>query len=312
MSEMPREIPAEITEVEARPADYEQFEPAFRQLAQDLNCSEGEEAREWHIACARGECDDDQHYIQCVTHYARLAHDSHGYYGVTLEDTDVLHTVYKASFGIADIHFQSGHYDSCLLELERLTDLMRVTKHDKQSDVQQLVDLCHQRLLEQGSSDSVVANHCSTDVGYSYFPKLTELALPVLAKRRGFDETAGTFDMRRKIVSLHKELEVLPPNSDTANDMYKRASVLRKTYIESAYRRTKIWTGDSESGRRRFAEGRDIMLALLYYQIKDSDCLRTLSNAIKSLKENDDWLDRDIIESVVSHLQAEEAYQAEF
>lgn len=144
---------------------YDHYHPDFRDIVQQLNFTENEEAQEWHKICAHGEHEDDPHYGYCLLHYTRLHYEDIDDYGVTVHDTELMNHLYGIGLSIADIHYQSGHYISCFMELSRIENAMEIVNHELLEDVRCLLGHCRQFIATHPQSP------VNTDVGYHYFLK---------------------------------------------------------------------------------------------------------------------------------------------
>ena len=149
----------------AESSDYDHYHPDFRDTVQRLNFVESYESQEWHKICAHGEHADDSYYAQCLLHYTRINYESFDDYGVTPGDTYRMERIYGISLSIADIHYRSRHYASCLLELNRIESAMSITGHKLIEDIRCLQQHCRNFLANTDQ------NGDRTDVGYHYFPK---------------------------------------------------------------------------------------------------------------------------------------------
>lgn len=147
--------------------DYDLYHPDYRDAIQRLNFVEDRDAQEWHGICAFGDHEDDEHYAYCLLHYTRLNYESFNDYGIAPDDTERMNHVYGISLSIADIHYQSGHYASCLRELDRIENVMRVTNHELLEDVRLLQQHCRDFLAH------IPESGIGTDVGHLYFPKFS-------------------------------------------------------------------------------------------------------------------------------------------
>lgn len=309
MSEMPSEAQTQVAETLTQPSSFDSFHPAFRSLAEKLKPTEDESAKYWHDICARGQHEDDAHYAYCALHYTRQSYESLNDFGITIRDSDTLQKIYGISLSIADIHFQSGHYDSCISELQRLYAVMSVASHECAPEIQHLIETAYTEQAKQQSHTNGTSEPVWTDVGYNYFPKLPELTLPIIAKRRGFGEDAGLLERRHAIIHDHIHLKALDQDTKMYKEKSREASGRRAVYINSVYMRAKRWVGPDMDRKRHFAQGRDFLLALLYYQIEDADYEKMLQSAVESIKEHDDLLDIDIIERTISYIESDKVYR---
>lgn len=146
-------------------SDYDHYHPDFRDIVQQLNFTENEEAQEWHKICAHGEHEDDPHYAFCLLHYTRLHYEVLDDYGVTIDNAPLMEQLYGINLSIADVHYQSGHYISCLMELNRIENAMEMAGHRLLDDVRCLQRHCQKFIATEPQGP------VNTDVGYHYFPK---------------------------------------------------------------------------------------------------------------------------------------------
>lgn len=158
-------ITQSLSELGPEESLYDHYHPDFRDTIQQLGFIERPEAAEWHKICAFGEHEDDQYYAYCLLHYTRLHYDDIDDYGVTINNTDLMEQLYGVGLSIADIHYQSGHYISCLMELDRIENAMQLGNHRLLEDVQCMQQHCRQFIATLPQSS------VNTDVGYVYFPK---------------------------------------------------------------------------------------------------------------------------------------------
>lgn len=152
-------------EFAAENSDYDHYHPDFRDAIQRLNFVESYESQEWHKICAFGQHQDDPHYAYCLLHYTRINYESFNNTDITPNDAYRMDHIYGISLSIADIHYQSGHYASCLMELDRIENAMRMTNHELLEDVRCLQYHCRNFLGQ------IPVDGTRTDVGYAYFPQ---------------------------------------------------------------------------------------------------------------------------------------------
>lgn len=286
-------------EFAAESSDYDHFHPDFRDLVQRLNFVESYEAQEWHKICTGGSHEDDDHYGYCLLHYVRENYENIDDYGITLRDNYRLDTVYGISLSIADIHYQSGHYASCQRELERLAEVMRLAESEHVLDINILRQ--HARNMGESSGDY----DDRTDVGRVYFPSLPELTLPVLAKNRGIEETPHMFAIRKRLVSLSKNMKTLPPESAVTEMQQSEYDLAKELYFTMLNDQVHEKNGGEIYEFYRLSHGRDLMKSLVYYQAGDFGTAElSLAQTVINMQATADWQDEQLLSAIntsISH-----------
>lgn len=154
-------------ELSVEASDYDHYHPDFRDTIQQLNFVESYESQELHKMCILDEYKEEPHYTYWLLYYTRFNYEGFDNSTITLDDTYHMEHIYGISLSIADIHYQSGHYASCLLELGRIESAMQFTNHELIEDIQYLRQHCQNFLTD------IDQDGRRTDVGCHYFPRFT-------------------------------------------------------------------------------------------------------------------------------------------